>query len=381
MEKEDKMFNYYQPTKIHFGPGRLREIGKITKKHGNRCLLVSTADEPLIPLYERVKDLLSAEEIKVFHFDQVSPNPTTEIIEEGLRFLNENPCDFVLAVGGGSSIDVAKALAFVNGKIEIDWKEVFFYDSPFEDYHTYNEKMLPIISIPTTSGTGSHVTQASVITSGKEKVSFYHPDLFSKECIVDSELTLTLPNSITAATGFDAFTHAFESYINPRASYYSEMDSITAMKLIVQYLPKVLKDPKNLDFRIKMSMADTLAGRALANSGADAPHPLSELIGGIVPIPHGNALSVVYPSFIKYGYDKYQKKMDKIASIFNPASQNLYRELTEFLSIIGLDRSLQEYHVDKTDFNEMIASPMLDHLPFGNRDFLEKILHESYEKK
>lgn len=374
------MFNYYQPTNIHFGPSRLQEIGQITKKYGNRCLLVSTADEPLMPLYERIKELLSVEEIKVFHFNQVSPNPTTEIIEEGLRFLNENPCDFVLAVGGGSSIDVAKALAFVNGKTEINWKEVFSYDSPFEDYAAYNEKILPIISIPTTSGTGSHVTQASVITKGKDKLSFYHHDLFSKECIVDSELTLTLPNSITAATGFDAFTHAFESYINPRASFYSEMDSIGAMKLIVQYLPKALENPENINYRIKLSLADTLAGRALSNSGADAPHPLSELIGGIVPIPHGNALSVVYPPFIKYGYKKYQEKMDTVASIFNPTSQDLYKELTEFLATIGLNKSLEEYHVDKADFDEMIASPMLDHLPFGNRAFLEKILHESYKK-
>ena len=173
--------------------------------------LVTTPDAPLQPLYERVKKLLNAEGIRVVHFDKVEPNPSVEIVEQGFAMLKEEPADFVLAVGGGSSIDTAKAIAFANGKASIDWDYLFDeYSSPFEYYPSYSEKHLPLLSVPTTSGTGSQVTQAAVITRGKEKITFFHPDNFSQETILDPQLMLTLPKRMSAATGFDAFTHAFE---------------------------------------------------------------------------------------------------------------------------------------------------------------------------
>lgn len=372
------MFNYYQPTRIHFGEGRLEELGKIAQRYGKKCLLVTTPDAPLVPLYNRVKEILNRSDIEVLHFDKVQPNPTVEMVEEGFEMLKQNPCDFIVAVGGGSSIDTSKALAFTNGLEAINWDEIYAYGSPYENYAPFSDTVLPIISVPTTSGTGSQVTQAAVISRGEDKLTFYHPCLFSKECILDSELTLTLPNRITSSTGFDAFTHAFESYINPRASVYSEMDSLKAMQLVVENLPKALKDPKNIEYRKNLSMADTLAGRALANSGASAPHPLSELIGGIVHMAHGEALAVVFPPFIKYAYENNKEKMDKVATIFNPEATDLYTEIVNFLTEIGLSKTLKDCGVSKEDFDHMLESPMLDHLPFGNREFLEKIMKEAY---
>lgn len=372
------MFNYYQPTRIYFGEGRLNELGTISLRYGTRCLLVTTADKPLQPLFDRVKTILGSAGIHVIHFDKVTPNPTSESVEDGFHQLKQNPCDFVLAVGGGSSIDTAKALAFTNGLSEIVWDDLFHYSSPYENYPLPENPVLPIIAVPTTSGTGSQVTQAAVITKGKEKLTFYHPCLFPRECILDSELTLTLPNRITAATGFDAFTHAFESYISPRASFYSEQDSVAAMQLVIDYLPKALQDPKNIEYRKKLSMADTLAGRALANSGASAPHPLSELIGGIVNMPHGEALAIVFPPFIKYAYRNNKEKMDKVAAMFHADEKDLYTLIKNFLAEIGLAKTLSVCGISKETFEEMLASPMLDHLPFGNRQFLESILREAY---
>ena len=373
------MFNYYQPTKIHFGEHRLEELGAICRKYGKRVFLVTTADAPLQPLYERVKKLLTAADMQVVHFDKVEPNPSAEMIEEGFAMLKEQPCDVLLAVGGGSSIDTAKALAFTNGQDKIVWEEIFAYDSPFVDYAPYSDTVLPIITVPTTSGTGSQLTQASVITKGTEKITFYHSSLFSKECILDSELTLTLPKRITAATGFDAFTHAFESYINPRASFYSEMDSLQAMKLIIKYLPLVLNEPDNIEYRKMMTLADTSAGRALANSGASAPHPLSEDIGGIVHMAHGEALAIVFPPFIKHAYADNKAKMETVASLFHEGSKDLYTEIVDFLKTIGLYKTLKECGVTQEQFDAIIAWPVLDHLPFGSREFLETILKEAYE--
>jgi len=368
------MFDYCQPTRIHFGAGRIREIGTICKRYGNVCLMVTTPDEPLRPLYEKIKGLLTKQGIKVVHFDRVSPNPSVEMVEEGFALMNASSVSFVLGVGGGSSIDTAKVLAFTNGQKKIDWDELFQnYSSPYENYAPYSDTALPLVTVPTTSGTGSQVTQAAVISRGKEKITFYHPQNFSKECILDPELMLTLPNRITASTGFDAFTHAFESYINPRASRYSEMDSLEAMKLVVENLPKVLKDPKNLEYRSNMSMADTLAGRALANSGAQAPHPLSEIIGGITHLPHGEALAVVFPAFIRHSTAANQEKYLKAARLFckdAEKAEDLYGYLVDFL---------KEMQINQEDFEEVLKSPILDVLPFGSREELETILRESYE--
>lgn len=377
------MFDYCQPTRIHFGEGRLRELGTICKRYGDICFMVTTPDVPLQPLYKRVKGILKKQGIEVFHFDQVSPNPSAEMVEAGFRELKESGASFVLGVGGGSSIDTAKTLAFTNGQERIDWDELFLkYASPYENYESYSDTVLPLITVPTTSGTGSQVTQAAVITKGKEKITFYHPQLFSRECILDPELMLTLPAKISASTGFDAFTHAFESYINPRASRYSEMDSMEAMKLIVENLPKVLEEPENLEYRSRMSMADTLAGRALANSGAQAPHPLSEIIGGITHLPHGEALAVVFPSFVKHSTADNREKYAQTAKLFSEDAkdaEDLYGLLVEFLKKIHLFTTMKELHVRREDFEEMLKSPILDVLPFGNREELETILRESYE--
>ncbi|MEG1475185.1 MAG: iron-containing alcohol dehydrogenase [Longicatena sp.] len=373
------MFHYYQPTRIHFGVNELSTLGNICKPYGNTCMLVSTPDAPLQPLYDRVKALLKAEGIKVVHFDKVEPNPTVEIVEAGFHLLKQKHVDFILAVGGGSSIDSAKAIAFTYGKESIDWDEIFnTYDSPFENYESYSDKCLPLISVPTTSGTGSQVTQAAVITRGKEKITFFHADNFSRECILEPELMLTLPKRMSAATGFDAFTHAFESYINPRASYYSEMDSLEAMKLVIENLPKVLAEPTNIEYRKMMCLADTLAGRALANSGASAPHPLSEIIGGIVHLPHGEALAVVFPAFVKQMQKQNEEKFHIVANLFSN-STDLYEAIVNFLQTIGLYKKMIDFEVSRTDFEEILASPILDHLPFGSRSELENILKDSYE--
>ena len=370
------MFHYYQPTKLHFGAGILNELGNVCKNYGKSCLLVTTPDEPLQPLYCRVKTLLTQAGIEVVHFDQVAPNPTVEIVEKGRAILQQHSFDFVLALGGGSSIDTAKAIAFTNGIKDLNWDDLFAFDSPFGSYPSYSEQHLPLLSIPTTSGTGSQVTQAAVITRGKEKLTFFHSDNFSKECFIDPELMTTLPRRMSAATGFDAFTHAFESYINERASHYSEMDSLEAMRLVINTLPKVLDDLGNISYRTDMCLADTLAGRALANSGASAPHPLSEIIGGICHLTHGEALAVVFPPFIKQMEIKYHDKFQDVAKLFG--QEDLYEALVDFLKTIGLYKTLKDCGVTEEEFKEILACPVLDHLPFGSRVELEAILKEAY---
>ena len=221
---------YYQPSKIYFECDSLNQLPNILKKYGKKIFIVTTPDEPLVPLYNRVKALCEDNGLEYLHFDQVTPNPSSTMIEKGHEMLNAYHADIVLAVGGGSSIDTAKVLALTNQDETIDWDMLFEkFDSPYGDYGVYSENVLPIISVPTTSGTGSQVTQAAVISRNHDKCTIYHPQCISKEVILDPSLVATLPLKMSMATGFDAFTHAFESYLNVHHSVYSRFDSVNAI--------------------------------------------------------------------------------------------------------------------------------------------------------
>jgi alcohol dehydrogenase class IV len=383
------MFNYYQPSKIYFGKGRLKELSTIASKYGKKCLLVTTEDvAPLDKLYDRVKEILGNVAIEVIHFDKVLPNPTVEMVTEGFELAKSEKVDFVLSVGGGSSIDTAKIIALTNGLDKIDWDYLFsIYTNPFDDYDKLTDKNLPLIAVSTTSGTGSQVTQAAVISRGTEKNTIFHKDNFSNECIVDPELMITLPPRITASTGFDAFTHAFESFINPKASIMTEIQALKAIELVVNYLPKAMEDGANIDYREQLAVADTFGGISLANAGAAAPHPLSEIIGGVTHIPHGEALAVVYPGFIKIFNDDYIDKFAIVARIFNvelervsnkEAATALYDEITKFLSVVGLSKKLKDFNISDDQFEQIINNPILGVLPFGSKEKLQEIMRASY---
>ncbi|NLJ71032.1 MAG: iron-containing alcohol dehydrogenase [Clostridiaceae bacterium] len=379
------MSRYFQPTRISFGAGTLNNLAEIAKPYGTKCCLVTTENaDPLKPLYDRVKALLEAGGISVIHFDKVEPDPGSEMLEEGINLIKENPVDFILAVGGGSSIDSAKALAFTYGLAEVDWQSLFeVYDSPFRNPPRPSDQCLPLIAVPTTSGTGSQVTQASVVTHAGEKLTFYHEAIFAKEAILDPELLLTMPKGLTAMSGFDAFTHAFESYISMNGTDLSRMDSLNALRLIFKYLPVAYNEPDNLEARMMMSLADTMAGKALSNGGAEAPHPLSELLGSYVQVPHGQALAIVYPAFLKASMKKHQADYDTIFALMKEYSdfltdeQDLAAAIETFLDLIGLRRDLDSIGVTDEIFEQINAHPMLDHLPFGDGEYLRGILAES----
>lgn len=379
------MDTYYQPSRIYFDCDALNELATVLKRYGKKVFMVTTSDEPLQPLYDRVKKICADAQLEVYHFDQVTPNPDSDMIDRGHAALNEYDADVVLAVGGGSSIDTAKVLALTNKEKEINWDNMFAtFDSPYVNYGHYSENVLPLISVPTTSGTGSQVTQAAVITRGNDKCTIYHPDCISKEVILDPKLVMTLPLKMSMATGFDAFTHAFESYLNIHSSTYSRFDSINAIKMICENLPKLNKDITNIEYRKFMSLSDTLAGRALANSGADIPHPLSEIIGGLTHITHGVALACVFVPFIKIMKDKHHEDFDAIAHIMKPELEgdgaDLLADIVEsFMESIGMNVTLKSMGVTEEQFHEICNCPVLHHLPFASYEQCLEILRLSYE--
>lgn len=377
-------FNFFTPTQLIFGSGRLEELKEVAPKYGSKCLLVCRPLEGSLKLtYQRVENLLNSVNVEVIFFDEIIPNPTIEGIEKGVITAVKNQVDFVLGVGGGSVMDSAKLIALLhNPEGVINWgKALISYDHPF-NYVASKQHTLPFIAVSTTSGTGSQCTQAAVISDNqkKEKITLFHLDLFPKVAIIDPELMTSVPEGVTAATGFDAFTHAFESYLGSRTSPLTKQMSFQAIELVIENLPKAIKEPNNVEYRTQLAWADTLAGMCLSNGGADLPHPLGEIIGGICPrIAHGETLAMVYPSFLEYKKNISPDKFKEIAVFLGLKKDpsELSSKIIELLNITDLSNACKRAELTQEEKNEILTHPLLTKLEPKNSDKIVSIMKKS----
>lgn len=377
-------FNFFSPTQLIFGSGRLEELKEVAPKYGSKCLLVCRPLEGSLKLtYQRVENLLNSVNVEVIFFDEIIPNPTIEGIEKGVITAVKNQVDFVLGVGGGSVMDSAKLIALLhNPEGVINWgKALISYDHPF-NYVASKQHTLPFIAVSTTSGTGSQCTQAAVISDNqkKEKITLFHLDLFPKVAIIDPELMTSVPKGVTAATGFDAFTHAFESYLGSRTSPLTKQMSFQAIELVIENLPKAIKEPNNVEYRTQLAWADTLAGMCLSNGGADLPHPLGEIIGGICPrIAHGETLAMVYPSYLEYKKNISPDKFKEIAVFLGLKKDpsELSSKIIELLNITDLSNACKRAELTQEEKNEILTHPLLTKLEPKNSDKIVSIMKKS----
>ncbi len=351
-------FNYYQPTESRYGSGRLSEVGEVVSQYGRRCLLVTVSPEsaPIFPaLFERIKGYLTEAGVEVEHFSGVIPNPTTDSVTAGARVAKEFRAEVVLGVGGGSSMDAAKAIAVEATHPGTAWDYLWCSDAQPD------EKTLPIVAVTTTSGTGSQVTQVSVVTNPaeKNKSALFNNNIYARVAIVDPELMLTVPQHVTASTGFDAFCHAFESYLHVNASPYTDVLALEAIRIIASHLPAVVEDGSNLEAREAMAWADTLAGLCIANAGVTLPHGVGMTIGGYCPhVMHGEALALIYPEFTRYTYPYAIERFAAMGRIFEPAlvgepdvvaAERSCEVLDAFMQEIGMWLSFEGLGVTEQD--------------------------------
>ncbi len=379
-------FTFFVPTQIRFGAGKLNELKTIDPTLGNRVLLVTRPRKgSLKATYEVVEKLLEEVGLSYTYFDEVIPNPTLEGVEKGIELAVENQVDFVIGIGGGSVLDTAKLIAFLTTPSgAIDWEAALSkYSNPFA-VGPSPDSALPFIAVSTTSGTGSHCTQAAVVsdTVKQEKITLFHSGLFPSIAIVDPELMCSVPPTVTAATGFDAFTHAFESFLGGRTSPLTEAMSLEAIRLIFENLPAVLKDPHNTSLRTRLAWADTLAGMCLANGGADLPHPLGEIIGGICPrIAHGETLAMVYPDFLKYKEPLSRDSFKKITNYLGlPDQEGVFsQKVLALLAVTELDQSCKRAALSEEEKNQILSHPLLDQLNPTNKSRIHQMMKASLE--
>jgi len=353
-------FGFHVPTEVQFGVGKIASVGEAVARFGNRCLLVTGPKSGSVRHYlPRITSLLENAGISVSHFDGVIPNPTTDTIRDGAQMAVEHQADVVLGVGGGSSMDAAKAIAVEATHEGSCWDYLFYKDAK------PTEKTLPIVAVSTTSGTGAQVTQVSVVThtATRDKSALYNSLIFPRVAIVDPELMLSVPKHVTACTGFDTFTHAFESAIHVNTSPYVELMAWEAIALVFSNLPAALQDGSNIEARTALAYADTLAGMCIANAGVTLPHGIGMAIGGMYPhIAHGEALALNYPAFMRFTYASAVQPFAKLGRMLNPklkdvddeaAAKRSSGELDLFLQQIGLWKGLEEMQVPEEELEQL----------------------------
>lgn len=386
-----RAFNYYAPTEIFFGCGKLNEIGTIAKSYGQRALLVTGSGRSSEEAAARVVKLLGEAGLTCAHFDGVKPNPTTDLVTAGARMARQAGAQVVIGLGGGSAMDTAKAIAVEASHPGTAWDYNCHTDGP-------SDRTLPILAVGTTAGTGSQVTQCGVITrtADKDKSAIWHRNIFPKAAIVDPELTKSMPQSVTAQTGFDAFCHNFEAYLSVNTSPMVERMALEAIGIIVEYLPRAIADGEDMEARSKMAWADTLGGLTNSNAGVTLPHGLGMQVGGHCPqVTHGQALASLYPAFTRYTVEYAVPKFAAVGRIFQPKLAQLTEkeaafacceEIDAFLKKIGLWIGYRDLGVTPEDLREIadcgqVLGDYLNNPRVASIGEMYELLMDCYERK
>lgn len=295
-----KSFEFYLPTKVIFGKDALKKFSKEIQDLGKRVLWVYGRSSILrIGLYEKIKELLANSEKEYIEFGGIKPNPLLSKVLEGIKIAKENEIDFILATGGGSVIDTAKAIACGVYEEENLWN--------FFERKAFPRKALPIVAIPTISGTGSELNGISVIVHDerKLKLSMNSPLLFPKVTFLDPTLTFNVPPDYTAYGAFDAFSHVFEVFITReyKKDCITEDLMITLMKNIMKWSSIAMFDPKNYEARANLMWASSLALCGLTRAGIGKYryliHAIEHTLSGVYDLPHGLGLAVLTLAWMK----------------------------------------------------------------------------------
>ncbi len=312
------------PTKIQFGRGRLAQLGKIAAQFGKSAMLVGYANRTgLEKTYERAEKVLARAGIDVTKFYEVPPDPDAELGQEGARQAKAAGVDMVIGLGGGSAIDCGKgiaALVKMEGKL---WE----YAGSNPDGKLITDS-LPVIAVPTTSGTGSEVTPVAVFTHhgvGSQegialKASINGPAVRPTVALVDPDLTIGAPPRLTAVCGADALAHAIEACMSTKANPMSMALATRAIVLLSKNLLQAVEDPNDPEPREALALGSMLAGTAFGNVGVVLPHAIGQALGSLLHIPHGEAVAIGTPPNLRYNAE---------------VCQGLYRQLAHYCGTGG----------------------------------------------
>jgi len=359
--------NWSYPTAIRFGAGRIIEIAEACAGAGIRKPLLVT-DRGLASMEITLKTLvlLRSTGRNCAMFADVDPNPNEKNAAAGVKAYKDGGHDGVVAFGGGSALDLGKVVAFLAGQTRPLWD--------FEDISDWwtranSEAIAPIVAVPTTAGTGSEVGRASVITNSEtlQKKIIFHPKLLPKVVICDPELTVGMPTSITTGTGLDAFAHCVEAFSSPHYHPMSQGMALEGMRLVKNYLPRVIADGSDIEARGQM-MSAAIMGATAFQKGLGAIHALSHPIGAIYNTHHGTTNAVCMPAVLQFNKPAIQDLIAQAANYLEIAGgfDGFCTYVDDLNNSLGIPKNLLELGVKKPDIERIVAGALADPSADGN---------------
>lgn len=371
----------------YFGPGARKELPSVVAARGwHKALVVTDKGLMKFGVAKMVLDVLDEAGIAYDVFDDVKPNPTVTNVNHGIEACKKAEADFIIAIGGGSSMDTAKAIGIVVRNPE------FADIVSLEGVAPTKQKCLPIVALPTTAGTAAETTINYVIIDEKrqQKMVCVDPNDIPAVAIVDAELMYSLPKGLTAATGMDAMTHAIEGLITKAAWEMSDMFEIKAIEMIHKYLPMAVNDPKNPEGRNGMAVAQYIAGMAFSNVGLGVDHGMAHPMSALHDVPHGVACAILLPTVMRFNMpvsvDKYVE-IAKACGVYRPemtreeAAEAACKAIEDLSRLVGIPQHLSELGITEADIPALADQAITDVCTPGNpRPVTREDIVELYHK-
>ena len=312
-------FNFFVKSNITFGKGAVEKLPEILKGYGlKKVMIVYDGGVKAAGIAEKIVDQVKKAEVEYLIFDGVIPNPTNEVVEEAAKLAKEAKVEGMVAVGGGSSIDLAKAVNVLMtnpGTI-----------GEYGGMNMVKNPCLPLIAIPTTAGTSSEITNVSALIDTEKVIKYVVIDnkIVASDVIADPDFTKTMPVSVTAATGMDAITHAVESYISNEATPLTEYNSLKGLSILYENLPKVVENGSDMEARENMMLGCIITGFGFSNANLGFVHAIAHTLSAHFGLAHGLANACVLPYVMEYNAEACPEKMvDMAKTIGLPVSGNL----------------------------------------------------------
>ncbi|WP_299092011.1 iron-containing alcohol dehydrogenase [uncultured Metabacillus sp.] len=358
----NNLYQFFTAKHIISGAGSLDQLSEhlhlVNKKIASAFIVAQPALQRL-GFIEKVENQLAEKGINTFTINKIMPEPTIQNIEDVYREIAEKEFDLLIGIGGGSVLDATKLLSVLKTN-----------DVSIRDLLSGNQierKGIPTILIPSTSGTGSEVTPNSIVTIPEEelKVGIVSKYLLPELVILDPVLTLSLPKSITAATGMDAFTHSLESFISNKANPISDMFALESIRLISSSLLEAYHNGSSIEAREKMLIGSMYGGMALTSAGTAAVHALAYPLGGKFNIPHGEANSMLLPHVMEFNMDVITERLVQVSKAMGidhseeskeKIAEKVIEQIEEWTKELNISQNLNEFGVHESDIPHLAES-------------------------
>jgi alcohol dehydrogenase class IV len=340
--------NWNYPTNVKVGAGRVGELAELCKSMGMQApLLITDPGLAALPILQNVVANVNSAGLRCGLFSGIKANPTGENVDDGTAYYREHNHDGVIAFGGGSALDAAKAVALMVGQDRPVWD----FEDVGENWLRVNvDGMAPVVAVPTTAGTGSEVGRASVITdlSNHIKKIIFHPNMLPAQVILDPELTVGLPGSITAATGMDALSHNLEALCSPFYHPMAEGIAVEGIRLVQEYLPRAVADGSDIEARTQMLVCSSMGATAF-QKGLGGMHALAHPLGALYDAHHGTLNAILMPYVLKANVSEIKQRIDRLTQYMGLAEVGFEGFMGWVLGLreqVGIPHTLAEINID-----------------------------------